>query len=219
MKRFMIRLLAILAATSAMLFVSQPQNAFAQASGVGVDGDTSVLWTGTDSSIVMWRLDPTLGVIVANQTYGPYAGWTPIATTTDVANYTHVLWRYTDGTAAVWALDANLNYVGSVFFGPYFAWTPQTLSADPTTAGTRLVWKRTTGAISIFALTSNGTLAYEGVYGPYPGYEPGASSASTRTLHAGPSKLSKSSRVDGKRHDRAALDMQTRHASKDQLLK
>src|SRR5260370_3307481 len=63
---------------------------FAQTSGIGGDGITRVLWRGTDSSISLWAVDSNLNFITSHL-YGPYAGWLPIAMTTDYGGFTYFL--------------------------------------------------------------------------------------------------------------------------------
>ncbi len=176
----------VIAAALLCVALAQPKVVDAQASGVGGDGNTSLLWKGTDGSISLWRLDPTVSFLTASATYGPYGGWTPVALTTDIASYTHVLWRYSDGTVAFWSLDPSLNFASSQRFGPFFGWVAETLSADPSTGGTRIIWKRTDGAVAVWVVNPNGSLAYDGIYGPYFGYNPGTDAQTgPRALHAG----------------------------------
>ncbi|MBV9201720.1 MAG: hypothetical protein JOY83_18720 [Alphaproteobacteria bacterium] len=135
------------------------------------DGNTRWIWFGTDGSVSLWLLDPSLNYL-GSHGYGPYGGWTPI--TLDVNNSTnnaYVLWRYTDGTANIWALDANLNFIKSNTFGPVSGWIPVGLGFDPS-GNVRLYWRTTANQVTVWvinpsALTMTGSSP---VYGPYFGY-------------------------------------------------
>jgi hypothetical protein len=136
--------LAIVAA-STMWSVFQPGTASAQSSGIGGDASTRLLWTATDSSISLWKLDSVLNQL-GGHTYGPYDGWTPVAITTTNNNNTCVLWKYTDGRISLWTVNPNLNYLSSTVYGPYTGWAAQSLSPD--TNGNdwiRVIWRETKG--------------------------------------------------------------------------
>jgi hypothetical protein len=160
------KLLAVVAAIT-MWATIQPGTASAQSSGIGGDGVTRILWTGTDGRISLWKLGGP------SAAYGPYDGWIPVAITTRNDNKTVVLWRRTDGLMTVWLVDTNLNYISQVYFGPYYGWVPESLSVD--TNGNdwiRVIWKETQGSVSVWFL--DGNLVYQGsnVYGPYFGWNP-----------------------------------------------
>jgi hypothetical protein len=167
------RLLAV--ATTVIIWATfQPGAVSAQTSGVGGDGNTRVLWRGTDGSITLWKLDPVLN-FVNNHAYGPYAGWSPIAITTAANNNTYVLCRYTDNSIAVWEVDPNLNYITQKNYGPYRGWIAKGLSVD-TNGGSlcRVIWRKTTGEISVWTLDPNLNSIGSHVYGPYFGWDPGS---------------------------------------------
>src|SRR3954468_7949567 len=90
----------LLAATAVitMWAIFQCGTVVAQTGGVGGDGYTRAMWRGTDGSISLWKLDPTLNFTGAAN-YGPYPGWLPIAMTTTGSNVSYLLWNFTDGTA------------------------------------------------------------------------------------------------------------------------
>jgi hypothetical protein len=91
MMMYVKRLLAVAAAVT-MWAVIQPGTVSAQTSGIGPDGYTRFLWKGTDYSISLWQLDPSLN-FYNNHAYGPYDGWDPIALTTAHNNNSYVLWE------------------------------------------------------------------------------------------------------------------------------
>ena len=168
------RLLAVAAAAMVWMVV-QPGPVSAQTSGLGPDGYTRLLWRGTDSSISLWRLDANLN-FVNNHTYGPYAGWFPIAITTDYFNYTYVLWRNSNGSISLWLVDPNLNFVNSQVYGPYAGWIAQGLSVDTGTNSSdfRVIWRAYDGSVSVWTVNGSLGLTNSKNYGPYFGYDPGA---------------------------------------------
>lgn len=167
--------LFLMTAVTTLCAAIQPAILSAQTSGVGGDGYTRFLWRGTDGSISLWRVDGNL-LNPISHTYGPYAGWTPVAITTGFDNYTRVLWRGTDGSADLWLVDPNLNLVTSVDYGAYYGWLPESISIDAADR-TRLLWRHTNGSVSIWMV--NPTLAgiTSQVYGPFFGWDPGTSAA------------------------------------------
>jgi hypothetical protein len=140
----------IVAAASMYAMAAMFSAASAQTTGVGDDGETSLMWKGFDSSVTLYRLDPTLTSIAVNASYGPYIGYTPIAMTTDAFSNSHIVWSYTDGSICLWTLDPSMNFVSDEVFGPYFGYNVIGLSADPISGSIRVVWKSTGGAVVIW---------------------------------------------------------------------
>jgi hypothetical protein len=66
------RLLAV-AAAIAMWATLQSGAVSAQTGGVGGDGYTRMMWRGTDGSISIWKLDPSLNSVGAHD-YGTIMG-------------------------------------------------------------------------------------------------------------------------------------------------
>ncbi len=165
------------AAAATMWAAFQPGSAPAQSSGVGGDGYTRLLWTATDSSISLWKLDPVLN-FVTSHLYGPYDGWTPVGITTTFNNNTCVLWKRTDGVINLWTVDPNLNFVSSTIYGPFTGWTAQSLSPELSANGRiRVIWRETKGLVSVWELSNCESFVRNAVYGPYFGYVPGTSKA------------------------------------------
>jgi hypothetical protein len=165
------RLLAVAAAVT-MWATIQPGTVSAQQSGVGADGNTRLLWRGTDSRISLWSIAPN-GTNFSH-VYGPYTWYTPIAITTAVNNYSYVLWRYWDNSIVLWLVDPNLNYVSSIAYGPYEGWVAKGLSVtNDGTSWFRVIWRYYDGTVSVW--TVNSSLVFQGSqnYGPYFGYDPG----------------------------------------------
>jgi hypothetical protein len=168
-------LLAIVAA-GIMAATIQVGTAFAQNTGVGGDGYTRLLWRGTDYSIALYKLDPNLN-FVSGVTYGPYAGYTPVALTTDVLGYSYVLWRYTDGSILLWLVDPNLNFITSHVYGPYSGWTAKGLSVSTSGSNNfRVLWRHTGGSVALWNVDGNLNFVSGVVLGPYFGWDPGYTS-------------------------------------------
>ena len=166
------KLLAVAAAVT-MWATIQPGAVFAQTSGIGGDGNTRLLWRGTDSSISLWELNSSLGLITSHA-YGPYTYWTPIAITTANNNHTYVLWRYTDNSISLWDVDPNLNYVTSHVYGPYAGYVAKGLSVETNGTNTlRVIWRYYDGSVAVWSVDSNLNYLGSQGYGPYFGWDPG----------------------------------------------
>jgi len=165
-------LLAIVA-VGVMAATIQVSRAFAQNTGIGGDGYTRLLWRGTDYSISLWKLDSNLH-LVTNHAYGPYAGWQPVALTTDVYSYSYVLWRNTNGSISLWLVDPNLNFVNSHVYGPYPGWIAKGLSVSTSRSPNfRVLWRYTNGAETLWNVDGALNFVSSTVYGPYFGWDPG----------------------------------------------
>jgi len=157
-----------------LLGAIQPSILSAQTSGVGSDGYTRFMWTGTDDRISLWRLNPSLGGAISHQ-YGPFDQYVPLALTVGSNNYTYVLWKRTDGAISIWLVDPNLNYVTSRVYGPYAGWIPESLSVSEDGFNRlRIIWRETQGLVSVWSLNSGLTLLGSQVYGPFFGFSPTA---------------------------------------------
>ena len=182
-------LLAVAVVISAFVTI---QPVLAQSSGVGCDGATRLLWTGTNASISLWKLDSNLNVL-SKTAYGPYAGWYPAGITTACNNNTYVLWLGLtadqlafNGTALIQKLDANLKFVTQQTYTQTGLF-PDSLSADPSNNTLRLIW-RGGNTISGTVIITGGTVTTSGgtaaisylqpdlsvvktvTYGPAPGF-------------------------------------------------
>ena len=183
-------LLAVAVVISAFVTI---QPVLAQSSGVGCDGATRLLWTGTNASISLWKLDSNLNVL-SKTAYGPYAGWYPAGITTACNNNTYVLWLGLtanaldfNGAALIQQLDANLKFVRQRAY-TQTGMFPDSLSADPSNNTLRLIWHGgnifSGGSVIISGgtvTTSGGTAAISYLqpdlsvvktvtYGPAPGF-------------------------------------------------
>jgi len=163
----------VLAAAIIIIWASI-QSSPAQNSGVGGDLFTRLLWRGTDGSIVLYKLDANLHLVLRHG-YGPFDEWLPIALTVANNSDTYVLWRRTDGVVTIWLLDVNLNFIGSQQYGPIPGWTAEHLSADTNGGAStlRLSWRHTDGAFGVWFLQPNLALSVSATFGPFFGYLPG----------------------------------------------
>jgi hypothetical protein len=109
---------------------------------VGSDGDTRIIWDGTDGSISLWKTDPSLNVLLT-QNYGPFPGWRHISSSIIGTNY-YILWVNDNGQASIWLLGLDLNVVSSAVYGPEAGWLPQGLSVDGQ-GNLRLFWHTSEG--------------------------------------------------------------------------
>ena len=164
------RQLLLAAAAVISVFVTVPP-VLAQTSGVGCDGNTRLLWKGTNQ-ISLWELDSNLNYLTSHN-YGPYSNFLPEYITTACNNNTYVLWLRSDGAASIWQVDANLNFVTQQTYGPYPGWIPESLGVDTTSNSTlRLIWREAvSGAVTIYYLQPNLSLTKMVVYGPYLGWD------------------------------------------------
>jgi hypothetical protein len=168
-----IRKLLATAAAVAMWLTIQPGTASAQNSGLGGDGLTRLLWRATDYHISLWNLDANLNFLAFHE-YGPYAGWIPVALTTDKFNFSYVLWRNTDGSISLWLVDPNLNFVNSHIYGPYPGWIAKGLSVDTGgSANFRVIWRYTDGSVSLWNVDGGLNFVNSHVQGPFLGFDPG----------------------------------------------
>ena len=145
---------SVLATTAiAIALACQPGAASAQTqvATVGADGYTRAMWSGTDGSISLWKLDAAPNY-VGSHIYGPSAGWSPVALTM-LGDNTYLLWRYTDGTPQIWVLDANLNFITARTFGPIGGWAPEGLGVDPY-GNIRLVWKTPANQVAVWVINA-----------------------------------------------------------------
>lgn len=162
-KRIVLMVVATLAAIA-------PVTMSAQTSGTGLDGYTRVLWQGTDSSIVIWKLDGNFNVVSTTHG-GPFTGWIPIGLTVGTDNYTRVIWRSTEGQLAVWLIDPNLNYVSGYWYGPYLGWLPESTSVDPG-GDEYVIWRHTLGYMAVWMLSPDQSELLRSIGYTNSGYTP-----------------------------------------------
>ena len=77
----------------------------------------------------IWNYDTTGGAFTQN-VYGPYGGWTAVATADGSDGKTRVLWDNTNGTMSLWSLDNATGVFSQNSFGPYPGWTATAVAAQ-----------------------------------------------------------------------------------------
>ena len=162
----MLRLKSILAAGIVAIGLT-----FQPGAASATDGYTRWIWYGTDGSVSLWLLDPSLNY-VGSHVYGPYGGWTPIALeVANSSNDAYALWRNTDGAATIWVLDPSLNFIGSSIFGPVSGWIPVGLGFDPN-GNVRLYWRTPANQVTAWVINPStlAVISSSPTYGPYLGY-------------------------------------------------
>jgi hypothetical protein len=149
-----------------------PGSVFAQGIGLGGDGFTRQLWTGTDWRAGLWKLDNNLNPVLTIP-YGPFPQWEPIGIAVNQANNnSYVLWRNTNGSISLWIVDPNLNYVTSQGYGPFAGWIIKGIAWGP--GGLRIYWRFYDGTLGIWTLDGNTLAATNSKpYGPFFGFVPG----------------------------------------------
>jgi sugar lactone lactonase YvrE len=139
----------------------------AVSTSTGADGFTRLLWTRTDGTASVWKVN-SAGSFSQVQ-YGPYAGWTAKAIATGSDNQTRLLWTNTSGAAAFYLLDSNNAFVSQTQYGPYAGWTAQGLAAEPD-GTTRALWTNANGTATVWTLNASNQLTTQAQFGPYSGW-------------------------------------------------
>jgi hypothetical protein len=151
--------------------VFEPGVLSAQNSGIGSDGYTRLLWKGSDSSIIIWKLDSSL-YYFDSVTYGPYFSWVPQAIAVGPDNYTRILWKNPNGSIIIWLVDPYLNFYSSRIYGPFTGWCADSISVDPFYNTSSLTWSATNGEVAIWSLDANLDFITSRAYGPLTAYDP-----------------------------------------------
>jgi hypothetical protein len=178
------RLLYVVAA--AVLACSATAWADGPSSGVGGDGFTRFMWTGSDSRIRVERCNATLGGCTSLD-YGPFPTWIPIAYCVANNNNSYVLWRNTSGSVSIWRLDVNLVFQTSATYGqvPFLGWTAYELSCSTNTSNTaRLLWRNTNGGLSIWIINPDLTVGTTATFAQPFGWVPGAGAETESATNA-----------------------------------
>ena len=138
----------------------------AKALAAGNDSIPRILWTNTDGSAALWRVDSSGGF--TQMTYGPYPGWTAQGLAVGADNVPRLLWTKTDRTMALWRVAADGSFTQSQY-GPYPGYTASLIAVGANNIP-RILWNKTDGSISVWN-GLDGTAGYSHTeYGPYPGY-------------------------------------------------
>ncbi|MGO8673987.1 MAG: choice-of-anchor tandem repeat GloVer-containing protein [Capsulimonadaceae bacterium] len=128
---------------------------------------THVLWSNGNGSLSLWNDNPATGTYTQN-TYGPFANWTPAAIADGPDGMTRVLWVSTIGAAAVWSVNGSTGGYTQYGFGPYPGWTASAVTVSPSNV-THVLWC-SSGSASIWNYNT-GTGGYtQSTFGTYPGW-------------------------------------------------
>jgi hypothetical protein len=138
------------------------------------DGRSALIWRNADGRVTAWRFvgaaSPT-GFTDTGTTFGPYPGWTLIASDGDYDGdgKGDLLWQRADGAIAIWLMDGTT--VKAQFqAGPYAGWSFFSGNSDFNGDGkSDLIWQRGDGAISLWTM-NGGSLINEKTHGPFPGW-------------------------------------------------
>ncbi|MGO8671821.1 MAG: hypothetical protein ACLQVD_10700 [Capsulimonadaceae bacterium] len=129
-----------------------------------------VLWRNTSGALSLWSYNPPTGLFSQNS-FGPYADWTPEAIADGPDGLTRALWVDTSGEAAIWTVDNGGN-VTQFSFGPFKGWAATGISVGSDNT-THILWTSTAGAASIWNYNTETGSYTQNSYGPYNGWIPG----------------------------------------------
>ncbi len=131
---------------------------------------STLTWVNTNGAVTFWRNNGT-AFADTGVTYGPYPGWTLIASDGDYDGdgKSDLLWQRTDGAITIWLMNGTAIKSQSQV-GPYAGWSFFSGNSDFNGDGkTDLIWQRTDGAISLWTM-NGGTLVQERTHGPFTGW-------------------------------------------------
>ena len=133
----------------------------------GADGVARILWTKTDGSAALWRVDASGNF--THFDYGPFSGWTARGLAVGSDNVPRILWTNTSGQISLWSVNAQGGFTFQ-YFGPYTGYTASLIAVGADNAP-RILWNKTDGSVSLWRVDTAGnfTFAY---YGPFYGYAP-----------------------------------------------
>jgi uncharacterized repeat protein (TIGR03803 family) len=141
-----------------------------------------LLWDNANGAASLWNYSPNGGLFAQN-TYGPYTGWTAKAVADGPDGDTRVLWTNTDGRLSVWSLDNMTGSFTQNTFGPYPGWIATAVSAGPDNTA-HILWNNTDGTASVWNYSTESGTFTEHHYGPYAGW-------TAKTIADGPDGLSR----------------------------
>jgi len=128
---------------------------------------TYVLWNNTGVAAV-WKISATGSI--ANASFGPYAGWTPNALSSDATGNAYILWTTATGGISIWRITPALTVAMSQSFGPYSGWAFKSIATGPDDH-VHVLWKHTSdNEASIFNITLGMSYTSK-AYGPYANWQ------------------------------------------------
>ena len=156
------------------LLCLMPLQANAQAPqpvGIAVGGDnlTRLVWNNPDSTISLWKIAAD-GSVAAQNTYGPFAGWSASALSMGPDNFARVLCTHpADGKMSLWRINPSSAAFNATDYGPYAGYTPLSVAVGGNNVP-RLLWNHAPdNQMSLWSVASDTSFTYS-YYGPYTGY-------------------------------------------------
>jgi len=129
-------------------------------------GSTYALWNHSGQAS-LWKI-PASGSYTS-ASFGPFAGWTPVALSSDTSGNAYILWTSTTGAASVWKLSSSLTQTTSQTFGPFSGWTAKSLAVGPD-GHVHVLWNGPSNAASIYNIVL-GASSTSKAYGPFTGWQ------------------------------------------------
>lgn len=127
-----------------------------------------LLWNNSGQAS-LWKT-PSLGSSTT-ASFGPYAGWTPAALTSDASGNAYLLWTTTTGAMSVWKLTSSLALSASQSFGPYTGWSAAALAAGPN-GDIHILWNHPAdNEFTLWNLAGIGGSYTATAYGPFAGWQ------------------------------------------------
>lgn len=148
-------------------FVAKIGSHIWQGQDVSVDGNGNarLLWNTPTGLGDVWSISSSL-TPTPGSTYGPVAGWTPIADGVGSDNFTRILWSNGSGSAALWTVAADGTLQKAQVFGPLNNWTAQDVTIDSNN-NARVLWTKSNGQVVVWSVDGSGNVTSSPVYGPY----------------------------------------------------
>ncbi len=140
--------------------------------GIAVGGDnlTRLVWNNPDGSIALWKIAAD-GSVAAQNSYGPYPGWSASAVGMGPDSFARVLCTHpADGQMSLWRVDpSSPASFTAANYGPYSGWVAASLAVGGSNAP-RVLWNHPADSqMSLWNITPDTTFT-QGTYGPYSGY-------------------------------------------------
>ncbi|MGO8672006.1 MAG: choice-of-anchor tandem repeat GloVer-containing protein, partial [Capsulimonadaceae bacterium] len=157
---------------------AETQNVSLQPTTVGA---AHVLWSNGNGSLSLWNYNPATGAYTQNS-YGPFANWTPTAVADGPDGMTRVLWVSTTGAAAIWSVNGTTGVYTQYGFGPFPGWAASAVSVSPSNV-THVLWS-TSGSASIWNYNTATGAYTQNAFGPFAGW-------SAKTIADGPDGLTR----------------------------
>jgi len=133
-------------------------------------GSTYALWNYTSTGEgMLWDIAAG-GGSHTSATFGPNAGWSPVALSSDISGNAYILWTAAGGNASVWEITPALQLLYYQALGPETGWVAKSLSVGPD-GHIQVLWNHTAdNEISIWNFVIGGPAPAYQAYGPYTGW-------------------------------------------------